>query len=207
MTDFSINEPELLPRFIQTEPFYYADKENLFFYIFSQEINSTHQFTSDVQMFGWSVDELIRVRRHHVLSNAKLSLTAELSERQRLRAHELIVANLLAQGDEDLATQLSQEMTQKKFSRELAARLDFELNASRTFKYAFGRELEVQGLAGLQYRIFYSTLLPAYAELGIERASEHLEEIRRSQLRSEAVADIKRIYAEPDHILALPIEV
>ena len=206
LNDFGIRESESSPVFLEAQPFYYPDKENLFFYIFSQRIDPTYQFASDVQMFAWSLDELLMVRRHHVLTNAKLALTSDLTQRQRIKARELVVENLIAQGDSDLADQVGALIATGDLSSDIEVRIEAVLQESKVCKYAFGRELEVQGLAGLQYRIFYSTLLPAYASLDIPRAKEYRAELSNNHRRSEAVKAVQSMYSDEDFMTALPIE-
>lgn len=205
--DFGIRQLGPSPIFLETRPFYYSDKENMYFYIFSQEMSATYQFADDAQMFAWTVDELLKVRRHHVLTNARLALTRDLTQRQRTKAREVVVENLMAHGDRDLADRVGLAFARAEYTGDLEARIQAALQESKIFKYAFARELEVQGLAGLQYRMFYSTLLPTYASIGIGRAKEFLGELGDNQRRSAAVRAIQSMYSDEAYMAMLPIEI
>jgi hypothetical protein len=187
--------------------FYYPDKENIYFYVLQQEIDATYKFASDTQMFAWTVAELLTVRRHHVLLNSRKTLTVDMTSRQRNRAGELVVANLLAQGDAELASDVRRAVDSRLMSEGLASRLETEIERSKIYKYVLGRELQVEGLAGFQYRTFYSVVLPAYANVGIYGAREELAAINENAVRATAVAELASYYDDETFITSFPIEV
>ncbi len=70
-----------------------------------------------------------------------------------------------------------------------------------------GDEFEVNGLAGLQYRIFFSHLLPLYAKLGVIGASAELMALNTDKRRIQAAESLSELYATEAYMLSLPIEV
>ena len=77
--DFGIRSYPEAARFLGSQSFYYPDKENLFFYMLAQKINSTHLFASETRMFAWTMDDLLKVRHYHVLSSAQNALNGHFS--------------------------------------------------------------------------------------------------------------------------------
>lgn len=205
--DFGIRSAEPRPVFNCAMPFYYPDKENLFFYVFSQEVPSTYQFASDAQMFSWTVDELLKVRRYHVLTNCKIAVSSGLTPRQRSKASELLTESLIAQGDGDLAQSVSAAIIEGSCPSDLESTIDARSLDCKVVKYTYGRELSVEGLAGLQYRAFYSALLPVYASVGMERAEQYLDELSHNDRRQRAITAMNSMYLDTDFMSALPVEV
>jgi hypothetical protein len=206
-SDFSIRNSHLPPQLIDTLRFYYTDKENLYFYVFAQEIPATHVFADAVQMFSWTVQELVRVRIRHVLVNALAAIEAPLSDEQRKRAGTLLAANLRAHGEPDTASRVSAALVGGAAKAATREDLLAKVQQNCVLKYAAGRELVVDGLAGLQYRAFFSHLLPAYARLGVAGAQEALTAIRGNRDRQAAVDELSLRYQDEQLICSLPIEV
>lgn len=207
LQDFGIRSCPSLPVLIGTEPFYYSDKENLFFYLFSQQIDSTHVFAPSTQMFPWTITELVNTRRRQVLVNAGDLLTQDLNNQQRRRAQELVAANLEAHGDRDLANEVVRALQTQNASSELISRLRAAASDIQVYKYAAAHELAASGLAGLQYRIFFSHLLPAYASLGMPGAEELLEDIRSAPAVFNAAEHLTALYSNEDFMMSLPMEI
>lgn len=195
------------PVHVANSPFYYADKENLFFYLFTQEIDASQRFSSDAQLFSWTIGELMAVRRHQVISLIDAIVRADMTGRQRSNAVALAVSNLQIQGDSDLVPAVRDAIMAGSIPNDLQRRLEAISAETATFKYSAGRELEADGLAGLQYRIFYSKLLPTYASLGIKAAEEHLDRLAR-EADCSAVADaLAQMYNDESFISSIPVEV
>ena len=195
------------PVFVGTVPFIYFDKENLFFFLFRQEIPRRQSFDDSVLMFNWTLDELVRVRRHHVLSNAIKLLDAQIRGEQLKRAARLIECNLRAHGDFELATNVASLGTADKPETNLSKCLKKAMEETVVFKYSGGIAVYVEGIAGLQYRAFFSHLLPNYAEIGVPGAAKMLEDIRNDERRATAVKDLQALYQNEEFMTSVPIEV
>jgi hypothetical protein len=63
------------------------------------------------------------------------------------------------------------------------------------------------GMAGWQYREFFSVLLPLYAELGILGAADLLDLVRADSRKSMALALLAERYRDEDLMASIPIEV
>ncbi len=105
-SDFGIEDSRGAVNLVATVPFYYADKENLFFFVLEREIPAAHLFSANSRMFGWSIDELLAARFRQVLQNAIAALQHPLTARQRERALKMLTLNLHAHGQHDLADML-----------------------------------------------------------------------------------------------------
>jgi len=186
--------------------FYYPDKENMFFYVLKQEIGSTFQFAADTQMFPWTVSELLEVRRHQVYLNAHAALSGELTARQRAKVAKLIALNLTAHGDIELAEQV-EDWAQGTSAAGLASRLAAGIESTRIYKYRLGRELQVVGIAGLQYRTFFKIQMAAYKSIGVAGAAEELAAIEADSRRADAVELMAELYEDEGFITSFPMEV
>jgi hypothetical protein len=207
MDDFAISRVPTPPRFEGVAPFFYPDKENLFFYILEQELPAVHRFATPTQMFSWSVDELMAVRRHHALTNTLSMLSAIMSEKQRERALQLVNLNLVVQGEAELSDRIAEASRLRQEPTELISAIKEKIYESAVYRYSNGREICVTGLAGLQYRIFFSHLLPIYARLGIPGAESILSAIAEDQRRADSLQLLHALYSDRRFMESLPIEV
>jgi hypothetical protein len=195
------------PRSIGTVPFIYFDKENLFFYLFEQEVSRSHQFDDSVQMFSWSLEELLRLRRHHVYLNAIKLIETMMNQEQFVRAASIVEHNLLAQGDSDLSGEISSLAFGGRISPHLVTLLKSAVQQTVVFKYHGGTPVYVDGIAGLQYRAFFSHLLPAYAKFGVPGATELLHQIQADDRRRLSVKELGRLYCDETFMTSVPLEV
>ncbi|MFB9239543.1 toll/interleukin-1 receptor domain-containing protein [Plantactinospora siamensis] len=204
--DFGLTTLPSLAELSATLPFYYPDKENLYFWMFAQELPESHAFAESSRMFGWTVEELVEIRRCQVFANALLVLDTAMRPAQQARAAALLRLNLLAHGEFEAASLAVPPIDSISHSR-LAALARTRLAEAGAYRYAAGVELLVTGLAGLQYRVFFSHLLPLYARLGVPGSAELSAEIHQDERRSDAVAELDRAYRDGRLMTSLPIEV
>jgi hypothetical protein len=195
------------PKLKGTVPFYYFDKENLFFFLFEQQVPAWTVFNEAVHMFPWSLDELVQVRHHQVILNALKLLTRPMSEVQKRRASRILALNLTAHGEPGLSTRFDQWASGGTPPTDLDSALEEARGRTVSLKYSAGREFYVDGLAGLQYRIFFSHLVPAYAEIGVPGAAQLLEELGLSTERSAAIRKLGNLYHDEHFMASVPIEV
>lgn len=205
--DFGIVDVPSAPQFNGTIPFFYADKENLFFYLFEQEFATLQKFSTVKQMFPWTVSELISLRKHQVLGNALNIVTGSMSLEQADRACRLLTLNLTVHGEFYLGEEVNRAMKIGQVSADLKRRITEQYEATKIFKYSMGREIYVEGIAGLQYRAFFSHLLPAYARIGVPGAADAISSIEDDRRRSDAASTLQALYINEQFMVSLPIEV
>ncbi len=206
-SDFGIQSLLVSPTLVGTERFFYPDKENLFFYIYQQELESTQRFSPDVQIFPWTLAELMSVRHGQALTNAITALTSSLTDQQRRRAVRLARLNLTVHGDSVLAEELESVGDSPQRTRSMIQTLETRAAQTRVYKYLIGREIAAEGLAGLQYRAFFSCLLPTYASIGVADADRIQAEIEGDPKRREAADELTRLYRDDNFMTSVPIEV
>lgn len=206
--ELGIEELARAPRLTSTVPFYYPDKENLFFYLFEVEIPPETRFAPSVQIHAWTVEELLRIREHQVLNNVILALTDErLTRAQRDIATKIAALNLTLHGHASLAGRVLERPRKDEDRRTLIEELTALSADSAVSRYTAGHELYIDGLAGLQYRGFFTDILPVYADVGVRSAAGVLSAIHSDPATRQAVRELKSCYENEQMITALPIEV
>ncbi|WP_140740141.1 hypothetical protein [Pedococcus bigeumensis] len=206
-SDFGIVETPTIEEYIDTIPFYYADKENLFFYLMSQEISRDQVFPPSCQMFAWKLPELESARRRQVALNALAALRAALRPAERRRIGEVLALNFRVHGLPELAFTVLEALDSGVPSDGIVTRLEELAEANLIYKHAGGRVFGVDGLAGLQYRIFHSHLLPTYARLGVQGAVAAMQSIEDQYDRKMAATSLAGLYSDEDFVCSLPMEV
>ncbi|MGH3276268.1 MAG: hypothetical protein ACRDNZ_18320, partial [Streptosporangiaceae bacterium] len=68
------------------------------------------------------------------------------------------------------------------------------------------REAVVMGLSGLQYREFFSLLLPFYAHVGVPGAVDHLQLINGDESTRLAVIRLAEPYHDESVMESIPLE-
>lgn len=191
-----------------TVRFYYPNKEHFLFYLFSAKISETAPLTPVMQTKWWTISELLAVREHQVLLNVEKLIEAEhLSHRQRSAAGQLVANNLTLHGRGGLAVELLNGISERVFPVGLRGTIESLVERSKFLLYSAGRELYVDGLAGLQYRVFFSHLLPVYARIGVPGTRDYLNALERDSRMVEAAENISRLYLNENYMMSFPIEV
>jgi len=200
------------PRLERTLRFLYHDKENLFFYLFELELPATawESFPANAEVHTWTVEQLLRVREYQVLRNAlELLGHTDLSPLQLEQAAELLALNLTLHDRRLLGERLRQEVQQLNGGfAELRAELTGLVEAARQRRRSHaGQQLALDGLAGLQYREFFSAIMPLYARIGVPGAAAWLARLAADPVTYAAIQELARRYADEEVMLNLPIEV
>jgi hypothetical protein len=126
---------------------------------------------------------------------------------QRERAGHLLQLNLIVHGELEISDALKAALSVGQASTDLDRLVRTRQDMTRVHRYASGRELTATGFAGLQYRSFFSHLLPTYVNLGVVGAQAALEELRLDKRRHAAAAELADLYLDREFMLSLPIEV
>jgi hypothetical protein len=192
-------------QFITTRKYLHHDKEHLFFYVYSFELPGHFQFPQRAQMCPLPVEKLLRIRKNQTVRNA-----IELAERGSPPNHmalEIVALNLTIHGLTDIADRLL------RLSQNPGATLAGELEELRRIEKETRErqrtgavEVEVRGLSGLQYREFFTMLLPLYSELGISGAADCLTQLLGDARSSQALERLAALYDDEDVIAGIPVE-
>jgi hypothetical protein len=170
------------PRITGVAPYYHGDPrvENFFFFVCESELLAPPTIVPHRAMLReWSFKDLLDIRRFQVLTKTETMLEDQaLTQLEREYSAHALRLNLIAHGDVQFANELDTVVKTRAPHGPLAEKIKLARGEGPA-RYVFERgEREIIGLAGLQYREFFSIFVPAYARLGMEGAAECLERVR-----------------------------
>ncbi len=184
-----------------------CDREHLYFFVYSRQIPVDFQFPRRAEMHHVPLQELLAILENQALRMAdKLLRAPPMSSRARSAATEIVALNLALNGHADVAEQLTAAATHHPWPAEVKAAISDLIERTRQPWVSGGREFDMKGLAGLEYREFFSTLLPLYARLGVPGAADHLASLRADAAFSAAIARLAELYQDVDLITDIPAE-
>jgi hypothetical protein len=201
-----VDAGELKP--LGTSGYFHPDKEHLFFFIYSCQFPEGFQLWRQAEMFPLPLEELLAIRKNQALRKA-LSLCQAPPSSQRIRqaAFEIATLNLLLHDYADLANKLAGITAQKTVDvDDIAAQLAVLEEPIRQSWPAFEGEVEVKGLSGLQYREFYTILLPFYADIDVPGAADYLAAVNNDEAKRAAVARLSELYHDEGLMESIPLE-
>ena len=201
-----IETGELMP--LTTGTYIHPDKENLFFFVYSCRLPDGLEFWRQAEMSPVSVQELLSIRKNQVLRNALLLCHAPPVRRQvRADAFEIVALNLVLHDCADIAQKLKEASAARvpDFGVIAAELSRLEEHTRQTWP-GFERDTELNGLSGLQFREFFSILLPFYASIGAPGATEELVLIEEGETKRAAVARLVQLYRDQKIMESIPIE-
>jgi hypothetical protein len=67
-------------------------------------------------------------------------------------------------------------------------------------------EAELAGLSGLQFREFFTILLPFYERVGVPGAAQHLMLVRDDEAKRKAVERLAELYRDERVMQLIPVE-
>jgi hypothetical protein len=174
--------------------------EHQYYFVFTCEFPGEYQFPHRSEIYRVPLPELVSIRNHQVLRQAAMlcGLASPLPLRIRAEAFEIASLNLRLHGHADLAGQVA-ELGSRPYrgsdQAQVAADLAELAEVTRPWPWmSDGRDVELRGLAGFQYREFFSFLLPVYDELGVAEAGRLLAEINEDRARREAIGRLAALY-------------
>jgi len=88
----------------------------------------------------------------------------------------------------------------------VAAELSQLVERTRRAWPGFEAEAEVAGLAGLQFREFFTMLLPFYESVDVPGAAEQLRLIRNDDAKRAAVDELFELYQDEEKMRSIPVE-
>jgi hypothetical protein len=83
---------------------------------------------------------------------------------------------------------------------------NLEEQTRQTWPGLDGQETVLAGLSGLQYREFFSLLLPYYAHIGAQGAADLLQRINEDPALRLAVTRLAELYHDESIIEPIPLE-
>jgi TIR domain len=191
-----------------TYRYLHSDKEHLFFFMFTLELPGWFQFPRLAEMHHFPVTELMAVRRNQVLRSAVRVCRSALSPRVRLAAAEIVSLNLTLHGEDGLGAEfLTWAQGRAARSHNTVQKIRRLEKKTRQTWFAGGREIQLTGLSGLQYREFFTMLLPLYAEIGVFGAAEQVALIQQDEPMRHAMNRLAALYQDEDLMTSIPIEV
>lgn len=180
--------------------FYYPDKENLFFYVCQARLTKDAHVRAQLQprTFKFMCD----VRKYQVMSFACKLLERVGSSHQPLdRTAQIIAYNLILHDEKEFAAKVLdavRSMSKKDSSKIVEEMATWQKRNEKHYSplchnqnTSTGRP-KILGWAELQYREFFSSLVPAYAELGVEGALDCLHELETK--KKDVLAQLIRHY-------------
>jgi hypothetical protein len=200
-------DPDAALRAVTTGSYLYPDKEHLCFFVFALELPESMPFPRRAEMHPFRVTELLAIRDNQVLTfAARLCRRTDLSRRAFAAAAEILALNLTLHDRSDLADTMLSLVSKPATEREAAAASISELLAVRAAPSWTdpSQEMLLEGLAGWQYREFFSALLPLYAEIGVDEAADLSAEVQADERKRAARDRLADLYQDEHVISMLP---
>ncbi len=192
---------------VSTQSYLHPDKEHFFFFVYALELPGWFQFPRQAEMHHFLLSELLAIRTNQVLRSAVRVCQATMSSRIRVTAAEIVKLNLTLHGQAGLGDELlawaSRQDAKSHGTVQKIKRLEKQ---SRQAIFSNGRDLQITGFAGMQYREFFTMLLPFYAEIGVPGAAEQLALVREQEPVRLALDRLSALYHDEDLMASIPIE-
>jgi TIR domain len=193
--------------FVTSRQYLHADKEHLFFYVYEFQLPGHFQFPQRAQMFHMTVERLLQLRKNQSLRNAIELCRAASRLSFPKDAFEIAALNLILHQSDQLGEELLRlANTQGSDFGQLLNELQRVERETRESQRSGNAEVELKGLSGLQYREFFTVLMPLYAKLGIPGAAEALAKISESDSMQHALDRLPILYNDEDLMTNIPVE-
>lgn len=202
-------EPETALQPEATGSYLYQDKEHLFFFIFALSLPEGTQFPRRAEMHSFPLPELLAIRENQVLRSAgQLCQLTGISDRTWAAAAEIMALNLALHDQVELGERIRDLAGRPAAEFAGMAATISQLVAERTSPSwaSAGREVQLMGLAGWQYREFFHVLLPLYDKIGISGADDLLETINADRRKSADLARLAELYQDEHLMASIPVE-
>jgi hypothetical protein len=194
---------------LATSRYIHPDKENLFFFVYSCEFPEGFQLSWEAEMSSVSVSELLSVRENQALRLAlQLCESPPARGKARTDAFEIAALNLTLHGHPELARRMMSSGSRGPagIARIVPEIRDLEERTRQTWSGLEQNEVALMGLSGLQYREFFSLLLPYYESVGVAGAADHLRIIREDESAHRAVARLNELYHDESVMESILLE-
>lgn len=198
---------ELIP--VTASGYLYPDKESLFFFVYAFTLPEALQFPQSAELRPAGLAQLLAIRANQAFrSAADLCRSNEVKADAWADAARIAALNLRLHDRGELADAL---MATEHFSHadraELAASLDdLVREVTATSRASTSREVTLEGLAGWQYRNFFSDLLPSYAKADVDGAADLLQSVTADPVKDAARHELADLYQDEQVMQGLPME-
>ena len=193
---------------LATGRYLHPDKEHLFFFVYGRQLPEDLQFWDQAEMSSPSVSELMAIRENQVLRKALELCQVPLLRRQvRAAAFEIAALNLRLHDYAELAQKLTDAAAARTtdFSGMEAELAELEEDTRQSWA-GYEGEAELAGLSGLQFREFFTILLPFYERVGVPGAAEHLILVRDDEAKRKAIERLAELYRDERIMQLIPVE-
>ena len=193
---------------LATGKYLHPDKEHLFFFVYGRQLPEDLQFWDQAEMSSLSVSELLAIRENQVLRKAlELCQVPSLHRQVRAAAFEIAALNLRLHDYAELAQKLTDAAAARTadFSGMEAELAELEEDTRQSWA-GYEGEAELAGLSGLQFREFFTILLPFYERVGVPGAAEHLMLVRDDEAKRKAVERLAELYRDERIMQLIPVE-
>jgi TIR domain len=196
-------------RLVDQIRYYSSQKESHYFYLYLLRLSAhRNQFPPESQIRPWALSDLLDFRRYQVLTQAERILREEgLPVRQARLTARALELNLSLHGLEELGARLSRQIGRQEFSHDLMEEVRRLRGQVAPTDLVPGQDRPIEGLGGLQYREFYSRLLPLYQRIGVLGAQEEMLRVAQDPTRRAALAELTKLYAHESETRLLSPEV
>jgi hypothetical protein len=201
-----VDTGELAP--LTTGAYHHADKEHLFFFVYSCRLPDELELWPEAEMSPVSVPELLSIRKNQVLRNAlSLCENPPASRPVRVNSFEIVALNLILHDLDEIAQQLRDAATARTldFGAITAELRRLEEQTRQTWS-GFEGDVQLNGLSGLQFREFYAILLPFYETIGVPGAADVLALIADDEVKRSAADRLSRLYRDERVMRSIPVE-
>ena len=194
---------------VGTSTYIHPDKENLFFFVYSCEFPEGFQPSGQAEMYPVSVPELLSIRENQALRLAlQLCESPPMRGKARTDAFEIAALNLTLHGYSEVARRMTNARSHGSaaIARVTPEIHELEARTTQTWPGLEQNEVALMGLSGLQYREFFSLLLPYYESVGVVEATDHLRIIEEDENARQAVARLTELYHDESVMESIPFE-
>lgn len=198
---------ELVP--VTASGYLYPDKESLFFFVYALNVPEGLHFSQPAEMQPFRLAQLLAVRANQAIrSAAGLCRDTDSTPGSWTAAARVAALNLTLHDHAELAETLTGAAHGSPAERaELALALDkLVTDLTATSRASSSREVALLGLAGWQYRHFFSELLPLYARIGVDGAAELLQSVTADPVKDAACRELADLYQDEQFMSLLPME-
>jgi hypothetical protein len=193
---------------LATGRYLHPDKEDLFFFVYGCQLPENLQFWDQAEISPLSVGELLAIRENQVLRKAlELCRVPSLRRKVQAAAFEIAALNLRLHDYAELAQRLTDAAAAQTqdfggIEAELAV---LEVRTRQSWP-GYVEEAELAGLSGLQFREFFTILLPFYERVGVPGAAEHLMLVRSDEAKRKAIERLAELYRDERIMQLIPVE-
>jgi hypothetical protein len=189
--------------------YFYPDKESLFFFVYAVNVAEGLQYPLPAEMQPFGLDQLLAVRASQALASAvDLCRRNDITRVQWEAAIRVAALNLTLHDQPELAGKLLATVHGARDDRAaLATSLDrLVVRVTAASSAPTSGDVTLAGLAGWQYRHFFSDLLPVYFELGVDGAEELLQSVTEDPAKRAANLELADLYQDEHLMSLLPME-